>query len=316
MADVVGLQKFLKIELEKYEPEIIDTIYPEYWGDEGSYCPTYGDLDVGLRKIVYARMDTIGRAVNTGSRPQTIPLVNFGITMEESNVVIGILAAEWSYFDLEAEKVAKKFPQLFQGRDLIRNYRKALEKGLREWMNIRAIFGDASIGFQGMFTNSRVTVINETQNLNTMSATDLYNWFLTRLNAFRKANYLTAKTTAIMMSTDMKLALSRRFADASGDGNPMKLLQPLVGNLIEVNELSAPFLETYGALPPGTNKDMMIFYQNDPEVLDRHYSPIEITEPGLLDDQLTTRIVGFCATSETRVKQPLRMQYITYPKAA
>lgn len=316
MADIIGIQKFLKIELERYEPTIIETVYPEYWGEAGENMPTFGDLDIGLRKIVYARMDTIGRAVNYGGRAQSIPLANFGITLEESNVLVGILAAEWGYFDLEAEKVAKQFPQLFQGRDLVKNYRKALEKGLREWMNIRTIFGDASLGFQGMFTNSRVTVINESQNLNTMSATDLYNWFLTRLNAYRKSNYLTTKATAVMMSTDLMLALSRRFGDASADGNPAKLLQPLVGKIIEVNELSSPFLETYGVLPAGTNKDMMIFYQNDPDVIDRHYCPIEVTNPGLLDDQLTYRIVGFCATSETRVKQPLRVQYLTYPKAA
>jgi hypothetical protein len=314
MSDFIGVGKFLNTELREYEPEILDTIYPEYWGFEGKHIPTKGDLMLGLRKVVYARMDTVGRAVNYGGRATSIPLANFGITLEETPTLVGILAAEWGYFDLEAEKVAKKFPQLLQGRDLVKNYRLALEKGLREWMNIRAIFGDPSVGFRGLLNNAKVTQINETLNLYTATPSDLYNWWITRQTAFKKANYLTSKGIQALVSPDMMLALTKRFGDASGDGNGMKMLQSLFGKITEVNELSAAVLEQYGVLAPGTNKDMILFYENSPDVLDRRFTPIEITDAKLLDDQITYRTVGFCATTEVRVKQPLRVQYILYPK--
>jgi hypothetical protein len=118
---------------------------------------------------------------------------------------------------------------------------------------------------------------------------------------------------SVLVSSRLSLALSRRFTD-TGDGSPISLLRSLVGNITELNELAAPLLERFGVTLAGANNDMIIFYNNQSDVLDRRYYPIEITKPNLLDDQVSFRCVGYCATSEVRVKQPLRFQYITYPR--
>jgi hypothetical protein len=314
--DVIGIGKFLEEELREYEPTILKTVYPELWGYEGLRFPTMGNLALGLRSIMHARMDHVGRAVNYGGKATSIPLVNFGITMEESKTIVGVLGAEWTYFDLEAERTAKKFPQLLQQRNLVQEYRNALERGLREWMHIKSWAGDAQAGIAGFFSNPDVTVINETQNLYTMTPGQLHNWWIDLLTSYRMSNRLTAEASSVLISEPLRAAMTRRFGDGSSDGTPLKMVRDeLLTNVNVVNELSSAYLEEFGVVAPGTNKDLIILYENQPSVLDRRYYPIEVTAPGLLDDQLTYRVVGFCATSEARIKQPMRVKYILHPKS-
>lgn len=314
MTDTIVLQKWLHNQLISYEPKIIETVYPEYWGFEGKHHNAVGDLPLGVEKIVSSRMDYVGSAVNYGGKATTIPLANFGIGSHSAKTAIGILAADWSIFELAKEKVASENPRLLQTSGLIQNYRNAIERGLREWMHLKAVFGDTALNMSGLLSNRDVPIIAEVQSLNTLAPAALYDWFLTRLSAFKEQNMLTTnEQISVLVSSRLALAMSRRFTD-TGDGSPMGLLRALTGKITELNELAAPLLERFGVTVAGSNTDMIIFYNNQPDVLDRRYFPIEITKPNLLDDQVSFRCVGYCATSEVRIKQPLRFQYITYPR--
>lgn len=337
MADFVNLQKFTDVELTEYEREIIETIYPEMWGFEGKNCPTTGDLRLGLKKLVYARVDRVGKAVNYGGTATSIPLSNFGITLEEHKTAVGIAAAEWGVFDIEAEKVAAEFPQLFQSRDLIRNYREALEKSLREWMHKKALFGDQELGMAGLFSGADVgtTLLNvplqhyaqaagnTTTVLHDVAPQELYDFMLERLKDFKKRTLLTSAATHLLCTSDLYTALNRRFRDGGTDGSPMALLGRSFASITEVNELSYEFLNENGITvrtAPGATgndlrKDRFIIYENSPKVLMRRFHPIETTAPKLNDDQMTFRIIGYCATSEVCVKQPMRIRYYDYPAA-
>lgn len=314
MPETIVLQKWLGAQLIEHEPKVIETVYPEYWGFEGKHHKAIGNLPLGLQEIVTTRQNFVGTAVNYGGKATTIPLANFGIGSQKNKTAVGILAADWSIFELEQEKIAKQHPGLLQTTDLVQNYRKAIEKGLREWMHLKAVFGDTALQMSGLLTGREVPIIAEAQNLNNLSAAALYDWFLTRLAIFKEQNMLTTnEQVSVLMNTRLNLALSRRFTD-TGDGSPMQLLRDLVANMTEINELSAPLLERFGVTSPGSNLDMLVLYDNQEDVLDRRYFPIEVSKPNLLDDQVSFRCVGYCATSEVRIKQPMRMQYITYPR--
>lgn len=314
MADTIVLQKWLQAQLTQYEPKLIETVYPEYWGFEGKHHNAVGDLPLGIDQIVSSRMDFVGTAVNYGGKATTIPLANYGIEASSIKTAVGILAADWSIFELAKEKVASENSGLLQTKGIVSTYRTAVERGLREWMHLKAVFGDPSLLMSGLLSNKSVPIISEAVALNALTASALYDWFLTRLNAFKEQNMLTTNDqVSVLCSSRLSLALSRRFTD-TGDGSPMSLLRGLIGSLIELNELSAPLLERFGVTTLASNLDMVVFYNNQPDVLDRRFYPIEITKPNLLDDQVSFRCVGYCATSEVRVKQPLRMQYITYPR--
>jgi hypothetical protein len=205
-------------------------------------------------------------------------------------------------------------PGLLQTRGLIKEYRAAIERGLREWMHLKAVFGDVSLDMSGLLSSKEVPIIAEAQALNALPAAALYDWFLTRLATFKEQNMLTTNgQISVLLNTRLALALSRRFTD-TGDGSPMRLLSGLIANMTEVNELSGPLLERFGVTAPAANLDMIVFYNNQSNVLDRRFFPIEITPPNLLDDQVSFRCVGYCATSEVRFKQPMQVQYVTYPR--
>jgi hypothetical protein len=180
-------------------------------------------------------------------------------------------------------------------------------------MHLKAVFGDPMLGMAGLLSDVSVPKITEAQALNSLAPAALYDWFLNRLTAFKEQNLLTTNDqVSVLVSARLSLALSRRFPD-TGD-SPMQTLSGMLGTVTELNELSAPLLEQFGITAAGANTDLVVFYNNDPDVLDRRFFPIKITDPRPLDDCISIRIVGYCATSEVRWKQPLRAQYIVYPR--
>lgn len=317
--NITQMGRFLAEDLTHYDRNIIDTVYPEYWGFEGKYHVAVADLPIATRKLVYGRIDHTGRAVNFGGKAMDIPLANFGITADENQVVMGVLGAEWSAFDLEAEKLAKESGGLLSYRNTVQEFYKAMDKGLREWMHIRTLFGDPDLAFRGLFNPANVEIIDINTQLTALPPEELYNFMKGIMKDFRKSNKLTAEATDLLLNEDLRDALTNRFTDGSVDGNPFKMLtNPVEGNQIRVinsvNELEADTLLEYGVLP-NANKDMFMLYELDAETLDRHFTPIERTEPMLKDDGFTYRVTGYCATSEVRSKRPFRVKIYTYLKA-
>lgn len=311
--DPVVITKWLRNQLILTEPKMIETVYPEYWGFEGRFHNAIGNLPLGVENIISPRMDFVGTAVNYGGRANTIPLANFGITKSETKTAVGILGAEWTIFELAKEMVAMQHQELLQSQDLVATYRKAVERGLREWMHLKAVFGDPNLNMAGLLSDTTVPKITEAQALNAMAPAALYEWFITRLTAFKEQNLLTTnQQVSVLVSSRLALAMIRRFSDTGS--TPMKELTGMLGSVTELNELSAPLLEQFGVTPAGANTDLVVFYENNPDVLDRRFFPIKMTDPRPLDDCVSIRIVGYCATSEVRWKQPLRGQYITYPR--
>lgn len=314
--EVVQAGKFLANSLIEYETQILETVYPEYWGYEGKYHSAKPDLPFGAMKLVDARIDYVGRAVNFGGKATTIPLANYGIEMDEYKTLQGVLAADWSFAELQAEEMSRTNPYLPQV-SVVNSYMTALDKGLREWMHLKTLFGDASISFKGLFSNAYVDVVDITTNLYGLTAAQLYDFFRGEASKFRKSAKLTAEATSLLCNEDLTNAGSARFGDNTQDGTPFNLLSKgSIKNINTVNELEAATLEAYGVLAAGANKDMFVMYEQSPNTIDRRFCDIMTLPPGLLDDQMTYRVVGLCATSETRVRQPFRVRYYTYPKAS
>jgi Uncharacterized protein conserved in bacteria (DUF2184) len=318
--EVVKSGKFLAAALAEYEPKLSETVYPELWGYEGKYHTAKADLPFAATKLVDGRIDYTGRAVNFGGKATTLPLANYGIEMDEYRTLQGVLAADWSWMELQAEEMARNNPYLPQ-TSVVENYTKALDRGLREWMHVRTLFGDASIGFRGLFNNGNVDVIDISTNLYGLTASQFYDFMRNECSKFRKASKLTAQATALLCSEDLRNLGTSRFGDNTSDGTPFNLLSknsdsPSINAINSVNELDAATLEANGVLSPGTNKDFFVLYEQNEAVIDRRFADIRTFPPGLLDDQLTYRVVGLAATSEVRVKQPFRVRYYTYPKAS
>ncbi|MBW4692207.1 MAG: DUF2184 domain-containing protein [Lyngbya sp. HA4199-MV5] len=322
--EVVLAGKFLTEALTTYETQLVETVWPEMWGYNGMYHEAISDLPFGTLKYTTARIDYTGRAVNYGGKATTLPLANFGINMDEYKCQVGVLAAEWTWQELRSEEAAQK--NTFLPRtNVVQSYRNALEKGLREWMHIRTVFGDPTIGFTGFINNPYVEVINVTAGANGVTGTGAtaataYEWFRTELSNFRKNTRLTAEATAAIVDEDIRAALQRRFADNSNDGTPAQMLtnraeSPQLRKLTTVNEFGADIVRdvnggnitSIGGVSIPATADLLMFMDSTVQNnIMRHYADIDTMPPFILDDGMTYRQIGLCATSEVIYAQPFR----------
>lgn len=312
--------KFLKEQLRIIEPGIMRTEYPELWGANGKYHTVRPGLPFGAKEILYARVDHAGIAVNFGGRATDIPVVNFGIDTQSNKTLMGVLGAEWHWEELQQQEMAERSGNTFS-INVVQEYRAALEKGIQEWIHLRTLWGIPSEGFRGLFTNADIEVKIITDNLYTMSANDLYDFFVSESFDFQKDTKLTSEFTDMIIPIDLKRAMQKRFAD-NNDGNVGRLLLG-VGNdsasyrsISTVNELSYQYLVDNGVILPGDNQDMFMMYENSPDVVDKLDSGIYRTPVGLCDDQMTYRITAITKISEVRCKRPYKVRYYKIPKAA
>jgi Uncharacterized protein conserved in bacteria (DUF2184) len=337
--EMVLAQKFLSESLITYEPQLIDTVYPEYWAYEGKYHNAIAGLAFGAEGLTTARRDFTGKAVNYGGKATTIPLANFGITMDKYKNLKGILAADWTWSELRAEEVASQNP--YQPTiNLVASYREALERGLREWQHYRTIFGDEQAGFTGLINNPYVEVIDVAAAANPLTGTgsptanDRYNWFIRETTSFKKASKLTSAMVQIITSVDARASLSVRFTDSGGAGSPYALMtaaeSAIVSDVIEVNEFDGGDVRNpdvgnmttiNGVTLPGTAGgasafDLLLMCENGgTSSIQRRYADIETMPPFMLDDGLTYRQIGITATSEVIYTQPFRARLYILRKA-
>lgn len=332
-AEVLAAGKFLTEALTVYEPQIIESVYPEYWGYNGLYHNAVNDLPFGALKYTTARMDFTGRAVNYGGKATTLPLANFGINMDEYKCLVGVLAAEWDWQQLRAEEQSSR-NQFLPRTNIVESYRRALEKGLQEWMHVRTIYGDPTIAFTGLINNPFVEVISIAAGANgvtgpSATAATAYEFFRVQLSAFRKDARLTADATIALVDEDIRAALQRRFADNSNDGTPEQMLtgrssSPALAAIRTVNEMAGDIvldpnmgnLATIGGVSIAATDDLMLLTEASVgDTVVKHFADIETLPPGLLDDQLTYRQVGMCATSEVVYTQPFRARLLILKKS-
>lgn len=331
-AEIILAGKFLRESLSLYDQEFLDTVYPDYWGYEGKYHNARPGLPMGVKEVGYARKDHTGRAVNYGGKATTLPGANFGINMDKNRVLVGVLSADWTWQELAAEAAAAQNPYMAKV-DVVREYSEALEKGLREWMHIRTLFGDPAIGFTGLFNNPWVEVVDVTFSAflgltGATAAGAAYDWMRNQLSTFRKDAKLMASATGALTSEDVLMKLTARYGDGSSDGTPYGTLvgsgspagSESLSSIDVVPELSITpeLIADYELTGLTANQEWMLLYEKSPDNMVRQYADIETFlagSDGLLDDGLTYRKIGMCATSEVQYKRPFRARLFRFAKS-
>ena len=324
--EVVLAGKFVREALVRYEREVVDPVYPELWAYEGMYHQAVADLPLGAPSISKARRDFTGTAVNYGGKATTIPTANYGISMDEYKSVVGVLSADWTWDELRKEELSRNNPYM-ANVDVVASYRMALERGLKTWMHLKAIFGDAAIDFGGMLTSPYVETISVAAGANGVTGTGAtaqtsYDWFRQELTEFRKATKLTSQATAILTSETVNSALDQRFSDGSGDGSVGDLLLGNTGSgnrtrklstITSVNEFDGASVRdpeigsrtTINGVAVAADADLLLMIDaNVQQSMVRHFADMQFLPVGLLDDQMTYRQVGLCATSEMVYSKP------------
>jgi hypothetical protein len=330
MSEIIQAGKFLSEQYTRVEPNIIETIYPELWGFEGLHHQVeMGGVSLATEQIVTLRVDRTGTAVNYGGKATDIPLANYGIETDKYKVSIGVLGAEWHYTELVKQQEALNSQTAYSiVPDVVSNYMMALEKGLREYVHLRTLFGNYDpldpTTFTGLFNNPQVELINETTDLYALTPIQLYQYFLDVITNYKKSTKLTGGQIELLVNSDLYNRLTS-INNSGIDANItpyMLLTDPMRGSgvarISEVNELTWDVLEQYKIFSSGTNKDMYCLFNvnsaGTPPNRLKKTMDIFYTPEGLKDDQMTYRKVGLVAVSELIFNAPFLCKYYSYPK--
>lgn len=321
--EIVQAGKFLQEQLRIVDPQIIRTVYPEMWGFEGKYHTVKDGLPFGTKEVFTTRIDSVGRAVNFGGKATDIPTATFGIDTDRYKTLAGVLSAEWGYEELLMQEAAQKSGQPLTSIDVVSEYNKALQKGLREWVHLRTLFGDTNVGFTGLFNSANVELTILSDNLYTLSSADLHLYVKSLTKNFKKGAKLTSAATDMLVNSDLYDKLTNPILNnntaVGGSSTPYELLvDPKKGTNLrqinEVNELNYSTLVENGIITSGQNYDMFVLYESSEETLDKMKSNMIITP--VMQKDLSFKRYAMMKISEVRVKVPFRVKYYLYPKFA
>jgi hypothetical protein len=317
MPNPVASPQYLDHELTLYDQTFYETEYPEYWAANGRHHSADGSLPLGLRRIVSSRIDWLGEAVTYDGSSTDIPLTDFGIETDQYKVLVKITSAQWNMFDLASEDFASQNAVL-PLRDLVETKMQACRESIDQSIHQQVVAG--SPGFQGLFSLRDVEVITITDDLYAMTADEIYEWFKDFQITFSRRTKLTASLTKALIPVELNRVLFKRFV-SNTDGNPFRLLtdssqEMLYGSIESVNELESAYLESSKVHAAGYNHDRMLLGAiDDSRVLRRRYYPLNRTQAHPIDG-LNWRVFSFCATGEVEARQPHKLVYVDFPKAA
>lgn len=309
--------RYLKQELTRTIPNVLQTIRKELWAYNGLMIPTQATLTPGEEFVEQFRDDYTGKSARYRGESTDIPTVDIKTDKNGYTVGTWVIGARWSEMELNREAVARA-AGLVNRAGLVDRKMMAMDKVIAEGINRATIFGD--VGFNGFLNNSNVTTQIEATSPYTLTGLALYDYFRALINEFRRSARVPTSSLTLAVPPDLFFRLGAVIDTTSGMTIYKMLTDPSlgqdIGEIVEVDELDSLDLEANGVQAPGTNRDRMIIYNKDPETLLRETYPMRTTTPNALPDGLHWVVSGYQGSTEVMVKQPLRIRYYTFAQPA
>ena len=208
------------------------------------------------------------------------------------------------------------------GFSIIKEAMLNADKVLREEYHKSCIYGIPRRGITGLLNNpfvatSDFTVFNPLALATTRE--QIYDWIISLHSTIEEqTNRFTSVLNTMLISQKLRDKLMSLPGPASGtDMTAYDLLKRTlnergVSNFVVRNEVTKRWLEQYGFFPIGTNKEMIVLYNNNTETLKRFVSPIKqsrlyFDEKGTASQYFRQRV------STVKFDNPLEALYVTYP---
>jgi hypothetical protein len=250
---------------------------PFYGGD---LIPTSTDLQPGVRELIQDQVLEFGEAQLMAPEADDIPLVEINATENTYRVVMPVAGYSVTFAEEMAQNVARGNGIQYSPRDI---KMQAVVRLIEEKCNKVAAVGNSTLNFTGLLNNPGVTPINSSFDPFSAGSTpdDIADWFLSLIaDIFINSNNIEYPNTALISTNLHELMARRRMPDSSETilsyvvktqqarstrtpGRRIEAIEPLI-------ECSAEYLEANGVESGGTNKDRVVLYPNDPEVVEKH----------------------------------------------
>jgi len=304
--------------LEWYSKEIVRQRTPDT-NCEALVPHEFVDL-FGIQKIMTTYVEGNGQP-NYGTDADDVTFVDVGITEEGLPVTEIRIGYKWREAELEADLVSQR-SQINPGLSIIREAMINADKALREEYHKACIYGVPRRNITGLFNNPFVV----TEDVNSIYPLDpattreaLYDWIISLHSMVEEqTNRFTSVLNTMLISQKLRDRLMALPGPNSGtDATAYDLLKRTlnergVTNFIVRNEVTQRWLEKYGFQPVGTDKELMVLYNNSPDCCKRYASPIRqsrlyFDEKGNASQYFRQRV------SSVKFDNPLEALYVTYP---
>jgi hypothetical protein len=249
-------------------------------GFSSTLIPTESDLSPGIRELVQDEVLEFGDAQLGAIDAFDIPLAEIQARENRYRVVMPRAGYPVKFAETLSDEVARGNGIQYNPRDVRAT---AVLRIIEEQFNKFSMVGASNMGITGLLNNAGVTPVNSSFDPFSAASTpdDIADWLLSLIgDTFASSNNVEYPNTMLVSSRLSNLLERRRMPD-SGDTilsyimrtqreraamNNGRGLKAIIGLV----ECGAAYLEANGVESAATNKDRIVLYPMDREVLERH----------------------------------------------
>jgi hypothetical protein len=294
----------------------------------GNIIPTMTDLAPGARTMVQDQVLEYGEAQLMAPDADDIPLVEVTSTENEYRIVMPVAGFAVTYSETLAQGRAAANGIQYNPRDIKMT---AATRVIEEKCSDVAAFGSTDLNFTGMVNNASVTLNDSSFDPFDAGSTadDIADWFLGEIGSIAVNTNTVEYPTAALISTSLRNLMVRRRMPDSGDNILSYVLrtqreatnsqQQGIKDIFALPELESAKLEAAGAQSSGTNKDRIVLYPYDPEVLEKHImsGAIDMFPEDWVVNKGARKIYPmYTCMSQTIINFPGALRYIDHAKEA
>jgi len=246
----------------------------------GNLVPTTTDLQPGTRELVQDKVLEFGEAQLMAQDADDVPLVEINAREDRYRVVMPVAGYPVRFGETLAENVARANGIQYNPTDIRAS---AVIRAIEERANKFTAVGDSTMSITGMLNDANVTPVDSSFDPFDAGSTadDIADWFLTLVgDIFKDSNNVEYPNTALISTPLHELMTRRRMPDSSETilsyvvktQQARSALMPgqRLENIVPLVESGSDYLEANGVETGGTNKDRIVLYPLDGEVVERH----------------------------------------------
>jgi hypothetical protein len=296
----------LKRFLEQRLPAVLEKRYRNLNFENGSIIPTIPDLQAGAATLVQEQMEVVGEAAIGADEAFDIPLSDIGAE-EVSYKIIAVFSG--FHFTFRQMQAADR-----SGVPLSDKKAFAARRAIAEKMNQIAAFGTSKYDLTGFLNNVDVPVNNSSFNPYAATGDELAEWIIDECIAIEDSTELTEMPNTLLVTPLLHGEMvKKRMSDSDTTVEQFVLKSTGLASIRKLTELKSATLEANGVQAASTNKDRMVLYPLDSEILERHIEPTAPMPQEYRGGKYITPM--YACTSPVIWNFPKAGRYIDYPKA-
>lgn len=315
---------YLYRDLEQRLPNLIEPRRRELPFESGVDIPTMTDLDPGAYEIVSTVINDVGDAKILADGAFDFPLVDASASEDRYRV---LMAVAGFHIDFQSERREAYASANSTSRLRVRQYDQKMKtciRAIQEKRNRIAAFGDSKLNFTGLLNNANVTLNNSSFDPYAVGTTALVlkDFFINEVQDFYSNSNDVFFPSVGLVSNEMYFRLITLImpnTETTVKDHIEKALSD-EGMKFEIRkrqECGSAKLEAAGVQAGATNKDRIVLYSLDPEVLERHIEMIQMVPQKYVETHgLKTIYPMFGCTSPVIINYPGAFTYIDVAKSA